>query len=179
MAVGLRIEPHLTDEALTEAFRSEKRPRVRRRIHLIWLMQTKGLSTKVAGQLIDMTQPTACRWARRYNSGGLESLVGKQEGQTPNRIISPEMQVVLYELFAKPPPESVNGGLWDGPKVVAIVESNWGVQITRQTGWLHLRKAGYSPQTMRPRHRRTTDVQRDEFKKNATSRNKKHKSKDR
>ena len=78
------------------------------------------------------------------------------------------MKNELFKVFIEPVPEKIGGGLWSGPKVSQYVKEFYNISINRVTGWLLLKKAGLSVQSVRPKHRSTSKEIKSIFKKNFT-----------
>lgn len=163
----LKLKPHLTTEQLYERYENESNKGIRKRWHMLWLMQQQNLSAKKAGELVGISQPRTSFWVRTYNTFGSESVPGKRFGKTNAAKLSSHEQETLVQAFKHKVPDEIGSGLWDGPKVVEFTDHFFGKCITRQTGWRLLRQAGYTPQTPHPHHIKSSPEIRDEFKKNA------------
>ena len=82
-------------------------------------------------------------------------------------MLDEEGQVELREVLLRPPPASVGGGMWSGPKVARWIEQRNGLEkVHAQRGWEYLRKVGMSPQVPRPSNAKGADPsEREAFKK--------------
>jgi len=73
-------------------------------------------------------------------------------------------------LLAGPPPASVGGGMWSGPKVALWIAQKNGLQkVHVQRGFEYLRKAGMSPQVPRPSSARAEREEQEAFKESSRS----------
>ena len=77
----------------------------------------------------------------------------------------------LLEALQEPPPASVGGGMWSGPKVARwIARRNALEKVHVQRGFEYLRKVRYSPQVPRPSNAHGADPEkREAFKKSFPS----------
>ncbi len=76
-------------------------------------------------------------------------------------------EALRQAILAGPPPASVGGGMWSGPKVARWIAQRNGLEkVHVQRGFEYLRKVGMSPQVPRPSNAKGADPEeRDAFKK--------------
>ena len=79
---------------------------------------------------------------RRWNEKGPDALADR-------RRLTNRRKDKLSAALQGPPPD---GGLWTGPKVAAYANERLGVPVVKQTGWVWLRKLGFTPQVPRPKN---------------------------
>ena len=164
------IEPYLSDKDLEAHFKNEINQKIKDRWHLLWLVQTKKIAATKASEYLGRNKSYGCYWIKQYNKYGPKTITEKKI-TNPNLgdpKIKGEIKEELFKAFLEPVPEKIGGGLWSGPKVKLYVNDLYDIEITRVTGWGLLKKAGLVVQSVRPRHKSTSDETRNEFKKNST-----------
>lgn len=164
------IEPYLSNEELESYFKNENNKRIKDRWHLLWLVQSKNIPAIKASEYLGRNKSYGCYWIKQYNKEGPKTITEKKitNPNLGNPKIKGAIREKIFKAFLKPVPEKIGGGLWSGPKVKLYVNTFYDIKITRVTGWGLLRKAGLSVQSVRPRHKYTSDEVRNEFKKNST-----------
>lgn len=163
------VEPHHSVAELERLCKVERDPELRDRFRFIWFLRSGRCdSASHAGERVGMSQPTSSRWLRAYNALGERGLHAKPKGRKFNGPISGSMLAEIGVALELEPPEEINGGVWDGPKVAQFIFWKWGIVVSRQAGWYALKRLGYSVQTPRPRHVGTPTWKKEEFKKNST-----------
>lgn len=109
--------------------------------------------------------------ARRYNEQGPDALRDRRhENLGPKRLLSPEQQSELAQALELPVPETLGGGMWNGPKVAAWMSQTLGRVVHKRRGNDYLVLLGYSCQTPRPRHQKADPVAQELFKKHSRTR---------
>ena len=108
--------------------------------------------------------------ARRYNERGVEGLGDRRHGNPGAKeraLLDEAAEAELLEALQEPPPASVGGGMWSGPKVARWIAQRNGLEkVHVQRGFEYLRKVGMSPQVPRPSNATGADAsERDAFKK--------------
>ncbi|HYQ84093.1 MAG TPA: helix-turn-helix domain-containing protein [Rubrobacter sp.] len=129
-------------------------PVERSHLQIVWLL-SEGRTTEEVCQVTGYSPGWVRKIARRYNERGLEGL-GDRRHQNPGgrrrALLDEEGQAQLREaLLSGPPPTSVGGGMWSGPKVARWIANRNGLEkVHAQRGFEYLRKVGMSPQVPRP-----------------------------
>lgn len=148
----LLIHPHLTPEQIAKAYRSCRDGLAKTHWQVLWLL-TREQPAPTPAQVAPMVGMTA-GWVRtlirRWNDKGPEALGDRRQainGRKPK--LSAEQQAELFDRLQSPPPD---GGLWSGPKVAAHVQEKYGLTIVKQTGWVWLKRLGFSLQVPRPKN---------------------------
>lgn len=134
----------------------------RRRAHVIWLLA----SGKPRGEVIDLTAyslPSVLDAIHRYNKEGLNGL---RDLRTSNSGAPPLLEDAELLLLAQTIRHDYGQGIvWRGADVQAWVESTLGKQVRYQRAYEFLDAIGFSLQVPRPRHVRSSDAARADFKK--------------
>ena len=170
MPKRLELSPHATTEELECRYRKAKDPVERSHLQIVWLL-SEGRTTKEVCEVTGYSLGWVRKIARRYNEGGLDALGDRRHrnpGASKRALLDEEGQAQLREaLLSGPPPASVGGGLWSGPKVALWIANRNDLQkVHAQRGWEYLRKVGMSPQVPRPSNAKGADPsEREAFKK--------------
>jgi transposase len=125
----------------------------RSHLQIVWLL-SEGNTTEEVCRVTGYSPGWVRKVARRYNELGVESLGDgrhKNPGAKDRALLNEEGQAELKEALEGPPPASVGGGMWSGPKVARWIAKRKGLQkVHAQRGFEYLRKVGMSPQVPRP-----------------------------
>ena len=150
-------------------YRRARDPVERSHHQIIWLL-SEGRTTKevseVTGYSVGWVRNIACR----YNERGVEGLGDRRHGNPGAKeraLLDEAGEAELLEALAEPPPASVGGGMWSGPKVARWIAHRNGLKnVHVQRGFEYLRKVGMSPQVPRPSNAKGADPsEREAFKK--------------
>jgi len=104
-----------------------------------------------------------------YNELGVEGLGDRRHanpGAKERALLDEDGQAELREALCGPPPASLGGGMWSGPKVARWIARRNGLEkVHAQRGFEYLRKAGMSPQVPKPSNARSDPEEREALKK--------------
>jgi transposase len=169
MPKRLELLPHTSTEELEHLYRKAKDPVERSHLQIVWLL-SEGRATEEVCQVTSYSPGWVRKIARRYNERGLQGLGDRRHrnpGARERALLDEEGQAELGEALLGPPPASVGGGMWSGPKVARWIEQRNGLEkVHAQRGWEYLRKVGMSPQVPRPSNAKGADSsEREAFKK--------------
>jgi len=170
MTKRLELSPHATTEELEHRYRKARDPVERSHHQIVWLL-SEGRTTGEVCEVTGYSPGWVRKIARRYNERGLEGLGDRRHrnpGARERALLDEEGQAELREaLMAGPPPASLGGGMWSGPKVARWIAQRNGLEkVHVQRGFEYLRKARMSPQVPRPSNAQGADAQeREAFKK--------------
>ncbi|HEV7129456.1 MAG TPA: winged helix-turn-helix domain-containing protein [Ktedonobacterales bacterium] len=73
----------------------------------------------------------------------------RRQRRGPVYLLTAEQQAVLAQTLEGAGPD---GGLWSGPQVAMWMSAQLGRRVWPQTGWVYLRRLGFTPHRPRPRH---------------------------
>ena len=171
MPKRLELSPHAGTKELERRYRKAKDPVQRSHLQIVWLLG-EGRTTREVCEVTGYSPGWVRRIARRYNERGVEGL-GDRRHQNPGAkgraLLDEEGQEALRQaILAGPPPASLGGGMWSGPKVARWIEQRDGSvkKVHVQRGFEYLRKVGMSPQVPRPSNAKGAAAsEREAFKK--------------
>jgi transposase len=168
MPKRLELSPHATTEELEHRYRKAKDPVERSHLQIVWLL-SEGQRTQEVCEVTGYSIGWVRRVARRYNERGVEGLGDRRHtnpGAKQRALLDEAGEAELVEALQGPPPASVGGGMWSGPKVARWIARRNGLQsVHAQRGFEYLRKVRYSPQVPRPSNARAKDSEKEAFKK--------------
>jgi transposase len=170
MPKRLELSPHAGTKELERRYRKAKDPVQRSHLQIVWLLG-EGRSTREVCEVTGYSPGWVRKIARRYNERGVEGLGDcrhQNHGAKGRALLDEEGQEALRQaILAGPPPASVGGGMWSGPKVARWIAQRNGLEkVHVQRGFEYLRKVGMSPQVPRPSNAKGADPEeRDAFKK--------------
>lgn len=142
---------------------------LRTHLLMVWRMSL-GDSVGEVAEMVGYSRKWTTEIARRYESEGVEALGDRRHGNPGAReraLLDEAGEADLVEALSGPPPASVGGGMWSGPKVARwMAERNGLEKVHVQRGFEYLRKVGYSPRVPRPSNANGADAsEREAFKK--------------
>ena len=148
----LPIHSHLTSQDIAKCYRSCRDGLEKTHWQVLWLLtrEQPAPSPAQVASMVGMTPGWVRTLIRRWNDKGPEAL-GDRRKTTNGRIpkLSTQHQAELFTRLQSPPPD---GGLWSGPKVAAYVKEQYGLSIVKQTGWVWLKRLGFTLQVPRPKN---------------------------
>ncbi len=173
MPKRIGLSPHASTEELERRYRKAKDPVERSHRQIVWLL-SEGRSTGEVCEVTGYSPGWVRKIARRYNERGVEGLGDRRHanpGARGRALLDEEGQAELREtLLAGPPPASVGGGMWSGPKVALWIAQRNGLEkVHAQRGFEYLRKAGMSPQVPRPSSARAEREEQEALQKSSRS----------
>lgn len=169
MPKRLELSPHASTKELERRYRRARDPVERSHLQIVWLL-SEGETTEEVCRVTGYSPGWVRQVARRYNERGVEGLGDgrhKNPGAKQRALLDEEGQAELKEALEGPPPVSVGGGMWSGPKVARWISKRNGLEkVHAQRGFEYLRKVGMSPQVPRPSNAKgASPSEREAFKK--------------
>lgn len=159
----MHIEPHCTLDELVTLIRSERRPRVVRRLTAIQLALTGDTAPDIAEDT--HTSERAVRgWVARYNAGGPAALLDRPGRGRKGPVDADRVEELKARLRAGP---TAADGVCTlrGADVRRILADEFGVVRSLAATYDLLHRLGFEPLRPRPRHPKASDEEQDGFKK--------------
>lgn len=157
----LKVSPHLTPAQLVARFKKCPDADERLRWQAV-MLKAEGRSAKDIADVCKRKEDWVRRTVRAYNEGGPDALSDGRAGNGRARVLD---EAQLAELVVALREAPTDGGLWTAPKVAAWIEARTGTHVDPHTGWLYLRRAGFSQQVPRPKHPEANEEDQAAFKK--------------
>ena len=129
---------------------------------MIWLLA----SGKPRSEVIDLTAyslPSVLEAIHRYHPDGLNGLRDQRESNNGAPPLLEDAELLLLAQTIRHDFEQ--GVVWRGADVQAWVENTLGKQVRYQRAYEFLDAIGFSLQVPRPRHAKSSDAARADFKK--------------
>lgn len=153
---------------LERLYRKASDPVLRTHLLMVWRMSL-GDSIGEVAEMVGYSRKWTTEIARRYESGGIDALGDRRHsnpGAKERALLDEAGEAELLEALQGPPPASLGGGMWSGPKVASwIAQRNDLKKVHVQRGFEYLRKLRYSPQIPRPSNVRSDSSEQEAFKK--------------
>lgn len=162
----VKLIKHLSDQDLLIRYEEDFSKKVRKRWHLLWLIQSQGYTIEQASIAVGHSRTWGQPWVKQYNKKGPIAIVEPKK-RNPNLgkvKVTEQMKLDLFERLDSNPPDKIGGGLWSGPKVMLFLKVFYQVDICRYKGWQLLKECGYSVTTIRPKHHKSSKEKKDFFK---------------
>jgi len=164
----LELLPHASTEELEHRYRKARDPVERSHHQIVWLL-SEGRTTREVCEVTGYSAGWVRQIARRYNERGVEGLGDRRHanpGAKERALLDESGEEELREALMKPPPASVGGGMWSGPKVARWIAQRNGLEkVHVQRGFEYLRKVRYSPQVPRPENALADASEQEAFRK--------------
>lgn len=162
------MSPRASTQELEHRYRKAKDPVERSHYQIVWLL-SEGRTTREVCEVTGYSPGWVRQIARRYNERGMEGL-GDRRHQNPGAkeraLLDEAGEAQLLGALMKPPPASLGGGMWSGPKVARWIAQRRGLEeVHVQRGFEYLRKLRYSPQLPRPQNASSDASEQEAFKK--------------
>ena len=163
MGKRLQVAAHLSVAELAERYRHEPDGRTRTHWQLLWQMAT-GKTVQEVAAMTGLSVGWIRRLVGRYNEHGPEA-VGDQRHHNPGAapVLTAAPEVELGQALDGPAP---HGEVWSGPLVAQWISDHAQRSVTKQSGWLYLRRLDYRLRVTRPRHAKADPHAQEAFKKN-------------
>ncbi len=149
-------------------YRKASDPVLRTHLLMVWRMSL-GDSVGEVARTVGYSRKWTTEIARRYESGGVEALGDRRHGNPGAKeraLLDEAGEAELVKALRSPPPASLGGGMWSGPKVARWIEERNGLEkVYVQRGFEYLRKVRYSPQVPRPQNASADASEKEAFKK--------------
>lgn len=153
---------------LERLYRKAADPVLRTHLFMVWRMSL-GESVGEVAEIVGYSRKWTTEIARRYELGGVEALGDRRHsnpGAKDRALLNEAGEAQLLEALQSPPPASLGGGMWSGPKVASWIARRNGLQkVHVQRGFEYLRKLRYSPQVPRPENASADASEKEAFKK--------------
>ncbi len=129
-------------------YRKAKDPVERSHYQIVWLLG-EGKTTEEVCEVTGYSPGWVRRIARRYNERGVEGLGDHRHGNPGAKeraLLDDEGEAELREaLLEGPPPASLGGGIWSGPKVALWIAQRNGLEkVHVQRGFEYLSNSPYA-----------------------------------
>lgn len=163
----LSVNTDLSVDELAQRYRRARNGVERGQWQVIWLLAQGRTCQEVAG-ITGYSVPWVRVLVHRYNARGAAGLGDQRHRRRdPVYLLSAEQQAELSGALEGAGPD---GGLWSGPQVARWMSARLGRRVWPQTGWVYLRRLGFTPHRPRPRHVKADADAQAAFKKGRSKR---------
>ena len=153
---------------MEKLYRRASDPVLRTHLLMVWRMSVGDSPGEVA-EMVGYSKKWTKEVAKRYEHGGVEALGDRRHsnpGAKERALLDEAGEAELVEALQGPPPASLGGGMWSGPKVARWIARRKGLErVHVQRGFEYLRKLRYSPQVPRPESASADASEQEAFKK--------------
>ncbi|MEL6182612.1 MAG: helix-turn-helix domain-containing protein [Myxococcota bacterium] len=139
MPKRLKLELHLTPEALKQHFKQAQEPTALRRWQVLYLV-SQGWSTRAIAETTTYHPQTIREIVWRYNTDGPQSVADGRRSRSRRQppLLSPEQLAELRQALTE---ADIQGHPWNGGDVTRWMSQRLGRPIQPQRGWDYLQKA--------------------------------------
>ena len=171
----IKIKKRIDTVRLLERERSEKTPRVARRIQTIRLVKEGVHSTEEIGAIVGHSSTYVRNCVKRFNEEGFEGLVDKPKGR-PKGKLTPEQMDQFEKWIEEGPSDKEFFSVWTGPTLVQKIQEEFNITVSDQSIYDWLKKLGYRHGKPRPIPGKADIEELSQFQKNFKRRRKKQKN---
>jgi transposase len=159
----IRLEPHVTVDALERSYRGAKDPHERSWWQILWLL-AKGQTATAIANSTGYSRYWIGQIARRYNAEGLAGMHNRRYTHSHRAapLLAPEQLAELAAAVRGPAPE---GDAWTGRTVAEWMTRKLDRPVSVQLGWAYLVRLDGKRRKPRPRHTQADPAQQADFKK--------------
>lgn len=161
MPLILRVSPRLTKDELVARFLSCHGKHEKLRWQAV-MLKAEGRTARDIADICKRKEDWVRRTVRRYNQDGPEGIEDGRRSNGRAPLLDDEQQSDLWEALQG---NSSDGGLWTSAKVARWIEGKVGHPVDDHTGWLYLRRLGFTRQVPRPKHPDADEKAQEAFKK--------------
>ena len=162
------VKPHYTSEKLKAFFRTEKDPRLARRIHGVYLAG-KGLTCSQIMAVTGDARRTIQQWVRKYNKYGIVGLKEQPRPGQPTKL-SREKEFAFCKRIEAGPTGKDGVYVFNGVAIRRILEKEFGASYSLWGIYHLLNRLGYSCLCPRPQHEKANPQLQEQFKKTSSKR---------
>lgn len=146
----LSVKTDLSVEELAQRYRRAHEGVERGQWQVIWLL-AQGRTCQEVAEVTGYSVPWVRALVHRYNALGAAGMGDRRhQRRAPVYLLSAEQQAELAQAIEQEAAPA--GGRWSGPQVAAWMSARLGRAIWAQTGWVYLRRLGFTKHRPRPRH---------------------------
>jgi transposase len=115
----------------------------------------EGYSVEEVAEFLDVDPRSVRRWAATYRQSGGAGLAARPATGRPPKLTRSQEKVIRRWLADKPTEHGFPTDLWSGPRVVHMIQQEFGVDLNPEYITVWLRRRGFTPQKPRrvPRER--------------------------
>ena len=163
VARRIRLEPHVTVDALERCYRGAREPHERTWWQILWLL-AKGQTAPAIAATTGYSRYWIGQIARRYNAEGPAGMRNRRSTHShrASPVRSPEGLGDLAAAVRGPAPA---GAEWTGRTVAAWMSQQLGRPVSVPLGWAYLVRLDGKRRTPRPRQVQANPAEQDAFSK--------------
>jgi transposase len=151
MAVAITRTEHGSASLRRLAASSRDSDAARRMLALALVLE--GASRTDAARLCGMDRQTLRDWVHRYNVEGIAGLSDRRESRGRKPLLSAEHAAMVAELVQNGPDQAIHGVVrWQRIDLARAIEQRFGIRPDERTVGKLLRRLGFRPLSVRPRH---------------------------
>ena len=157
------VKNYVSLEILKERTRSEKNPKVARRIQII-ILAIQGYTAPAIARSLSLSRRSCQQSVQRFNQQGLAGLQD-QSGRGRKPLLSPEQNQIFKKRLDAGPTDADGVCTFRGEDLRRILENEFGKVCSLGTVYYQLHQMGYVSLTPRPQHRNADEEAQLDFKK--------------
>jgi transposase len=163
MSNHIRLQPHLSSEALEQRYRAAKEPNERTWWQILWLL-SQGHTGREVASVTSYSPYWIGQIAKRYNEQGPNGMQNRRHTTSyrPPPALTVAQQEELRQLLAA---AAARRERWTGYDVAAWISERIGRPVAYSLGYAYLQRLKHSQQLPRPQHVQADPVAQEQFKK--------------
>jgi transposase len=161
----LEIKNHLSINELKKKRSKCSNAREAIRWTIIIMAIEDELSANKISKTLKVTYEVVRRAIHKYNEFGEKGLKDGRKNNSCGGTIKSDVIFKEIEKVLSNPPDDI--GIWTGKKLKNWVEKKFNIKIGLSTIYVWIHKLGYSWKVPRPKHKKSDDKEKENFKKNS------------
>lgn len=164
----MHVKDYVPLEKLKKLVRSEKNPRVARRIQII-ILALEGYTAPGIALSLSLSRRACQEWVKRFNQQGLSGLQD-QPGRGRNALLTPEENEAFKKRLDAGPTAADGVCTFQGEDLRRVLENEFGKVRSLGAVYYLLHQLGYESLAPRPQHRNADEESQQAFKKSSPRR---------
>lgn len=149
-------------KTLMKAFKKEKNPRAKLRIHSI-ILAHKSLPNSQISQILFVHPSSVKLWIERWNKEGFSGLYERERSGRPKKLRDNEIKELKRDLNSSPKDFGYLPEAWDTKTILYHIEKKFNVKFHEKSIYKFLRKIGYEMKVPRGRHYKRDEKKEKEY----------------
>jgi transposase len=153
-----------TPEQIKALFKKDERYTIGIRLYAVYQISS-GKASREVEKLYNTSFKQICNWVHRFEQDGLEGLRDKNKSGRKTRLQKQQLEEVKNVLQNNRPDEfGYNTSTWNGPLVIDLIKTKFGVEYKKANIYNLLKTLGFSYQKGRAKYPEADEQKREEFR---------------
>lgn len=153
-----------TPEQIHTLFKKDERYTIGIRLYAVYQI-SKGKASREVEKLYNTSFKQICNWVHQFEQSGIEGLKDKPKSGRKSRLDKQLLCEIKNVLLNNRPDEfGFNTATWNGPLVMELIKTKYGVEYKKAQIYNLLKKLGLTYQKGRAKYPEVDEEKREEFR---------------